>query len=468
MKCILERAPVSDAKRAAAYYNCAKSGDTEATAECLSNLIGGAELKNIKKQGKCLSGAADTKAVLDCMKLGPAERALVSCFEAAGSDARAAAKCIVSRDKNLKAVIDGTRCVESAAGDRAKVAACAGVVFRADPKIVKAATCLEKTGADQAQCIADAAGVGGDAANAAIVATCVTDEKKTTVDKLDCIAGIAGADREKTAIALCLASGGSSPVDCAALDPDLEKGVKAYKCASAAGDTAGMLENCSEAFNIGDKKTIKTVACLARSGGDNGRMAACAASGVLRLGKNEQRMLDCAGQSTGYTDFAICASGSNMNAEWRIAAECVTSTGGEPISSASCTAGRLTLRELQKCIAGGMKLGTDDCYGKNNTIRKYYDSLFKLYADAGKTAYHDLTKGLGKNNEFRVAGRKIDAFRQNVSKEIAKVGERAIEFARQFGKEMEGVIHALAYGAEHFGGEVKKTAEKVWHKLTRW
>lgn len=70
-----------------------------------------------------------------------------------------------------------------------------------------------------------------------------------------------------------------------------------------------------------------------------------------------------------------------MNEEWRIAAECAVNSGGEPITFASCTAGRLTVRELTKCFKG-------DCFGPNNTI------IVGI-----RNAVNDLTQGPGKNNE---------------------------------------------------------------------
>jgi hypothetical protein len=79
-----------------------------------------------------------------------------------------------------------------------------------------------------------------------------------------------------------------------------------------------------------------------------------------------------------------------MNEEWRIAAECAVSTGGEPISFASCTAGRLTVQELTKCFNNPKAIGEEGgCFGPNNTIIKYYTN-----------AFHDLTQGPGENNEI--------------------------------------------------------------------
>jgi len=83
-----------------------------------------------------------------------------------------------------------------------------------------------------------------------------------------------------------------------------------------------------------------------------------------------------------------------MNEEWRIAAECAVQSGGNPVSFAGCTAGRLTVRELTKCFTG--EIGKD-CFGPNNTIVKTLNN-----------AYSDLTQGPGENNEIVKAIRAVE------------------------------------------------------------
>lgn len=128
--------------------------------------------------------------------------------------------------------------------------------------------------------------------------------------------------------------------------------------------------------------------------------------------------MGCAASSQGPTSFGVCAIAPNLNEEFRIAAECAVSSGGEPISFASCTGGRLTIRELTKCVGG--QIG-EDCFGPNNTIRKYYETMF-----------NDLTKGPGPSNDIIVT---INA----VGKSLQDVGK----------------------GVEHVGNEIKKEGEKL-------
>jgi hypothetical protein len=104
-------------------------------------------------------------------------------------------------------------------------------------------------------------------------------------------------------------------------------------------------------------------------------------------------MVSCAANSTGATSFALCAAGPAMNEEWRTVAECAVETGGNPIGTGGCAAGRLTLRELTKCFTGTIG---KDCFGPNNTIVKDLTN-----------AFNDVIHGPGQNNEIVKAVRAI-------------------------------------------------------------
>jgi hypothetical protein len=65
---------------------------------------------------------------------------------------------------------------------------------------------------------------------------------------------------------------------------------------------------------------------------------------------------------TSSTQIGFSVHTPGMNEEWRIAAECAVQTGGNPVGFAGCSAGRLTLKELENCFNG------KGCFGPNNTI----------------------------------------------------------------------------------------------------
>jgi hypothetical protein len=57
---------------------------------------------------------------------------------------------------------------------------------------------------------------------------------------------------------------------------------------------------------------------------------------------------------------------SQLNPEQQIAVQCVAEAGGQPYAAAVCTASRLTLRELRKCVTDG--IGGHGCFGDSNDL----------------------------------------------------------------------------------------------------
>ncbi|SDE01514.1 hypothetical protein SAMN05216345_13213 [Cupriavidus sp. YR651] len=198
-----------------------------------------------------------------------------------------------------------------------------------------------------------------------------------------CIATEVGGDVGK--ISGCLAQKDRMAVaTCAFGDsPQLRDAQRVYSCVASGLDVSAVLYSCSEGV-VTDGKTRQTIACVAKAGSDKAKLATCSVGAVLP--EEAARIVGCASGSTGPTSFALCAAGPAMNEEWRIAAECAAETGGNPIGWAGCTAGRLTMRELTKCLNG--KVG-QDCFGPNNTI------VVGL-----RNAYSDVTQGPGKNNDI--------------------------------------------------------------------
>jgi hypothetical protein len=110
---------------------------------------------------------------------------------------------------------------------------------------------------------------------------------------------------------------------------------------------------------------------------------------------------------------AGCVAGGvlNLNPELTVAMECAMSSGGEPMTFAGCTGGRLTVMELNKCFTIGV--GGNGCFGDNNEIVK---GLRAVGVDLGQimgpngfviqnwnNAVSDFQKGPGPNNEVRKA-----------------------------------------------------------------
>jgi hypothetical protein len=170
------------------------------------------------------------------------------------------------------------------------------------------------------------------------------------------------------------------------------------ECANA-GDTSSLILNCTK--GVFDDRTRLSFSCISKAGHNREQLAGCAAAALLP--PQAVRIANCLTTSQGVTSAAICAAGPSMNEEWRTVAECASASGGIPIGTGICAAGRLTLRELTKCLTSKGK----DCYGPNNTAVK-----------AVRNAYHDLTKGPGRGSEVVKGLHAVETTTHNVSREV--------------------------------------------------
>lgn len=202
----------------------------------------------------------------------------------------------------------------------------------------------------------------------------------TSTTSFRCLAPHLGGDAPK--FVSCIGDDREKMTECLlGTNPRFKVAVTIYQCATGGTDAGDLIESCS-ADIIKDPTTRHAVACVARSGGNEGELAGCAAEAIMP--PEVARLVGCAASSQGgLTSFAICGAGDLLNEEWRIAAECAVDSGGVPVAFAACTAGRLVVRELTKCFTGG------SCFGPNNTV-----------VVGMRDVFHDVTQGPGKNNEI--------------------------------------------------------------------
>lgn len=411
--------------------------------------------------------ATDKEACFVGLGLNDQEKVAYGCFDKDDGDRDKLFQCSVDNNKAVEAGVAKARCIRDAGIDPAKLApsklaACIGL----DDSGVKAAlanasakvdcargqlspldvleNCTDAVPANVKSTLACArsardgatvaqlangclpAGVGDKVATANCLVTAQTDAARLAcvpdflgpvdpnVQKaLACAATASAAPDVSTALTACVPAAGKTPAQIA-------EAVKCLNDASTEVEQAACV-----ATGVGaDPKVVATVTCLAKSDGDNGAMVACAAGAALP--PNVAKVASCAAESSGETDFAICASGLKMNPEWRIAAECAAESGGVPIAFAGCAAGRLTIRELQKCLSGQIG-GEGGCFGPNNEIVK-----------AVNTVANDLTHGLGENNDIRVAlGKVTEPLKQLVNGFVNGV-QHATE---QVGNAVGGAAH---------------------------
>lgn len=279
--------------------------------------------------------------------MSPTSLAALNCLKTAGNDDDARLKCVVPDGTPQAKALDMAKCAAGADQDLDKLSSCAGGDAA---KLKKSYECVDRQATMMDAALNCMEGVNSDF----VVAVKCAKATQGASGYLGCLPNI--GEREKAALCLARATTDSQKMECLAGQIPL------------------------------DPKAMATVTCLTKSNGNGQAMAACAV--VNFLPPEVAKAAACASQSTGAVSFALCATGSGMNAEMRMAAECAASTGGEPVTFAGCTAGRLTVAELTKCLSG--EIGTDGgCFGPNNTIVKTINNIAK-----------DLTEGLGPGNEL--------------------------------------------------------------------
>ena len=361
-KCLPAVAQVDDVR---ARCVAESGGDAAKLRECAIDAMPGG--RAIIDQAACVKKAAgNTAAVAACLQgsLGGTAASVAACV----SDTSAAGgmiECLTKDDAELRKVHALLQCINSHPGDAvAAFGACSSELLPESSQ--KLASCLLAAGGDPMQALSKCGDLPAEAARVAELVACV--QASTGADVARCLvrsfpnrnaaletvlcAQESGGETAKLAacaaqqvkgtggaVVACLASqpeGSRDPLACVGVvDPRLAQAQKVYECVQKAGDPAALIESCSQ--GVLDDKTRKAAACAARSNGDRGALAACA--GQALLPGEPGRLVGCAASSQGAASFAICAAAPSINEEWRIAAECAVSSGGEPMSFATCTGG---------------------------------------------------------------------------------------------------------------------------------
>lgn len=337
----------------------------------------------------------------------------VALRDAGPAQAEAARNCFVqlgmsAKEQELSTCFIGapdvaarTQCISSAAGEKFTNA-------------TKKAECARSAGTDPTKL---ATCVGGDTQRISEAYQCALKSETALDAALQCTGQQLSPVLAGGIVCVKNVGQGGTPQAYLACLDNLGKNEQVAICVANAKSQAEQVACLTSLISL-DPKLAQSLGCLARSNGDTQAMAACAVAPYLP--PEVALAADCAAKSTGATDFALCASGSGLNPEFRIAAECAVSTGGEPISFASCTAGRLTARELTKCMSGtiGQEGG---CFGPNNDLVKAF-----------KNQINDLLNGPGAGNDlvklveaFAPVASAINQIGGNISRELQSVGDHA-------------------------------------------
>lgn len=352
--------------------SCMREAKTQADqAKCIGSGIKDDQLSTMTL---CLNGKKPTAATVASCSLDPKVSETVKQIQDCGRNGEALG-CLTSRlPAEQQAVM---RCTNGSRSTR-EVTECLAATKPESKKVIAAMQCLEQQSSNRksaANCIAKQ--VSGDAGK---IVSCLNGGDK--VAALGCAMG----DRAEVKEALQL-----------------------YECSTSQTSAVSVLEHCSASIGI-DPKTQSTLSCVARANGEQSKLIACGAQ--VALPADAARYVGCAASSQGPTSFALCAASPQMNEEFRIAAECVVQSGGQPYAAGACAATRLTIRELAACFKG--QVGKD-CFGPNNTIVKTVNN-----------AFNDVTKGPGKNNDVVKAIASIDEAVQRLNPEARKFVEKPL------------------------------------------
>ena len=343
------------------FQSCVLNAMGTSNAGSVNLILGCVQGKLPQDAATCLAGQAQNSEI----------SGLVTCMAGKPPTPESVSSCLGNTDVAAQ-IINARNCITSLGKSLQEC-----IVPQLPSEQAKMVDCISRNGRDglgAADCLASL--------NPAFKDEICAAKASTAAQAAACLAPHLGTDAAK--IAICVAGKKDDVVTCLAGDrPEYRAAQQAYNCIANGRDASSFVENCASDF-IKDEKTRHGISCIAKAEGDRDQLAACAAESVLP--PQLARYASCAATSDGATSFALCAAGPLMNEEWRIAAECAVETGGNPVGWAGCTAGRLTLRELTKCLTG--QIGKD-CFGPNNTIRKTLDD-----------AFNDLTHGPGKNNEI--------------------------------------------------------------------
>lgn len=330
----------------------------------------------------------DDKSAADCfmkITLNSDESAAIDCLRNAGSDVLKQAKCFAPDGSPRAAALERAQCASQTGGDLFELARCAGSDSATVDKVVNDYQCVSSSAS-----AADAAlnCVSGLTAEARQAIHCAKQLGMTTSGYEKCLAGINGR-------------------------------LAAAQCMSTARDNRDLLA-CAVGnlpLNTFPATARQAMDCALAGGDDLADIGTCMAA--TNLPPEVNKALKCAGKAVGAVDFALCAVDVGLNPELRIAAECATSTGGEPVSWAACSGGRLTVRELQKCLSG--EIGKEGgCFGPNN-------ELVKILNNAAK----DLTQGLGPGNEIVRAVKIIEGVVNNLGGHVSNGLRRVAEEAKR-------------------------------------
>ncbi|WGT62479.1 hypothetical protein [Variovorax paradoxus] len=209
-------------------------------------------------------------------------------------------------------------------------------------------------------------------------AKCFSETNRNAVGIFACMDGN-GINSQVSHVLRCGSAFESNPSEkklreCVGQDAGLAK-----KCYDKLDGKDGWMDAalCASDGAKGVPKELQTLATCYKnpSKRKSGQIGECLLGETAKtLGGDGAKFAACAIESN-YESLAtaICMAGNNLTRDQRIFLQCVAESGGDPVTSSTCTVGRLAVKELQNCK--GKEFGKGDCFGPNNDLRKLAATL---------------------------------------------------------------------------------------------
>lgn len=259
------------------------------------------------------------------------------------------------------------------------------------------------------------------------VRSCAT-QPGTAEQKLGCY--ISSTDAKLAEQVAKCAQGPTSKACLEKLAPDAARKFVAAQAKCAQASAASALQ-CADALGIPlDQNTRQFAECVAN--GISAQTLACVGRDKLKGPAGLVVACYAEGAEGGPGGVAVCAASQmlGLNQDFQMLAQCAAVSGGEPLSTGTCTFGKLAMRELTYCK--GKKFGEGKCFGENNTLRKALGigpgsevaKLINLQLDVvnGMFAFVE-NPGAATEAALRNAGKALTDLTVNVHREVGKTAE---------------------------------------------
>lgn len=345
---------------------------------------------------KCQHNGITTKAVLDCISSASGQVDLMKindCIEGDRQNSIDVTKCLLGTTKT-EAVDKAVACFESAKSQTTVLKDCVSNLL--EPSQAAKVSCLTKASTDPIAAAACTLPPSPDR-NAILKALSCTEHTNDTAKAAECVAGLVGNGTELAIKCVSSNTAKAQVIDCILSDQkELKQAAKVLSCVSNGTDPVSLIANCSD--GVLDAKTNQIASCVAQNISDAGAMTGCAVSSLVPQQYGSAFKCVASGSEAG--GIALCLVGPQLSPEWRIAAECAVQSGGVPPAFMTCAAGRLTIRELTKCLTGTIG---KDCFGPSNTIVAAFNTVANDLSNCFSGG-----ECLGDSNDIVMAGKKVE------------------------------------------------------------